>query len=220
MVMTWPTWVTMRTVLLAGLLAVPACDHARESLAPAIRAFICTQRTAVLPRPRRASAALCADGAAQGSGFVKASHRYGACLLSRCAVARRVPCGRPPAGVVPGQARPLLRTPKLCPEIHGDSGLDGPQVSWAPPQSAHGRQAAWARRRHPHPACRPTARDPVRAPAVCVLCACAPAPELRCKHRKPASLSAALPCRVTCACRAAGCCLAAQPARWQARPST
>ncbi|KAG2485147.1 hypothetical protein HYH03_016133 [Edaphochlamys debaryana] len=28
--------------------------------------------------------------------------------------------------VVAGQARPLMRAPKLCPEIHGDSGLDGP----------------------------------------------------------------------------------------------
>ncbi|GIL61686.1 hypothetical protein Vafri_15974 [Volvox africanus] len=29
-------------------------------------------------------------------------------------------------GVVAGQPRPLMRLPLLCPEIHGDSGLDGP----------------------------------------------------------------------------------------------
>ncbi|EFJ39878.1 hypothetical protein VOLCADRAFT_100438, partial [Volvox carteri f. nagariensis] len=29
-------------------------------------------------------------------------------------------------GVVAGQPRPLMRGPLLCPEIHGDTGLDGP----------------------------------------------------------------------------------------------
>jgi len=28
--------------------------------------------------------------------------------------------------VVPGQEKPLMRPAPLCPEIHGDSGLDGP----------------------------------------------------------------------------------------------
>lgn len=41
-------------------------------------------------------------------------------------------------GVVPGQARPLLRpSPLLCPEIHGDSGLDGPQGGRLLPRSEH-----------------------------------------------------------------------------------
>jgi hypothetical protein len=31
--------------------------------------------------------------------------------------------------VVPGAARPLLRAPRVCEEIHGDSGLDGPDVA-------------------------------------------------------------------------------------------
>ncbi len=32
-----------------------------------------------------------------------------------------------PTGVVAGQAKPLLRpSPLTCPEIHGESGLDGP----------------------------------------------------------------------------------------------
>ena len=35
-------------------------------------------------------------------------------------------CGRADVDVVEGQAAPLLRPPKHCPEIHGASGLDGP----------------------------------------------------------------------------------------------
>ena len=31
--------------------------------------------------------------------------------------------------VAPGAAKPLLRPPRACPEIHGDSGLDGPDLS-------------------------------------------------------------------------------------------
>ena len=40
--------------------------------------------------------------------------------------------------VVAGQAKPLLRPhPFLCPEIHGDSGLDGPQGGRLLPCSAN-----------------------------------------------------------------------------------
>lgn len=35
-------------------------------------------------------------------------------------------CGRTDVDVVQGQAAPLLRPPKYCPQIHGESGLDGP----------------------------------------------------------------------------------------------
>jgi inosine-uridine nucleoside N-ribohydrolase len=31
--------------------------------------------------------------------------------------------------VAPGAAKPLLRPPRVCPEIHGDTGLDGPDLS-------------------------------------------------------------------------------------------
>jgi inosine-uridine nucleoside N-ribohydrolase len=31
--------------------------------------------------------------------------------------------------VVPGAARPLLRAPRVCSEIHGASGLDGPDLA-------------------------------------------------------------------------------------------
>ena len=31
--------------------------------------------------------------------------------------------------VAPGAAKPLMRPPRACPEIHGDSGLDGPDLS-------------------------------------------------------------------------------------------
>ncbi len=41
----------------------------------------------------------------------------------------------PSSEVVAGQARPLLRPPKLCPEIHGDSGLDGPSGGRLLPRS-------------------------------------------------------------------------------------
>ncbi len=42
----------------------------------------------------------------------------------------------PVAEVVAGQAKPLLRpAPPLCPEIHGDSGLDGPQGGHLLPRS-------------------------------------------------------------------------------------
>ena len=45
----------------------------------------------------------------------------------------------PPAtDVVAGQPRPLMRSPMLCPEIHGDSGLDGPAGGRLLPRS--GRQ--------------------------------------------------------------------------------
>ncbi|GFR41739.1 hypothetical protein Agub_g2492 [Astrephomene gubernaculifera] len=37
--------------------------------------------------------------------------------------------------VVAGQARPLMRPSKLCPEIHGDSGLDGPSGGRLLPRS-------------------------------------------------------------------------------------
>lgn len=42
---------------------------------------------------------------------------------------------RPDIPVIRGSAVPLQRAPKICPEIHGDSGLDG---AWFPP---HGLQA-------------------------------------------------------------------------------
>jgi purine nucleosidase/pyrimidine-specific ribonucleoside hydrolase len=41
--------------------------------------------------------------------------------------------------VAPGAAKPLLRPPRACPEIHGDSGLDGPDLS---PLDGHGHDAA------------------------------------------------------------------------------
>lgn len=35
-------------------------------------------------------------------------------------------CGRTDVDVVQGQAAPLMRPAKHCPQIHGVSGLDGP----------------------------------------------------------------------------------------------
>ena len=49
--------------------------------------------------------------------------------------------GLPHVPVVAGQARPLLRhAPLLCPEIHGDTGLDGPLGGPILPPSAHSAQ--------------------------------------------------------------------------------
>ncbi|GLI71031.1 hypothetical protein VaNZ11_016148 [Volvox africanus] len=39
-------------------------------------------------------------------------------------------------GVVAGQPRPLMRSPLLCPEIHGETGLDGPGGGRLLPRSA------------------------------------------------------------------------------------
>ena len=45
--------------------------------------------------------------------------------------ARRVlaMAGVPGVRVAPGAAKPLLRPPRVCPEIHGATGLDGPDLS-------------------------------------------------------------------------------------------
>lgn len=51
----------------------------------------------------------------------------------------RAPLARSLVDVVAGQGRPLMRAqPLLCPEIHGETGLDGPLGGPVLPPAAHG----------------------------------------------------------------------------------